>query len=225
MARAERRPIGAVTLGQTPRDDVVPHLEKTLGDRFEILQVGALDHSSEEEVRAGASELNGALLVTRLRGGVEVCVREGFLTPRVQACVSGLQDRAELILFLCTGDFPSLKSSLPILYPGPILRSVVRGLEWERLGVMTPAAEQIQPQRERWGEVTEHAVVEHASPYRPLHELDAAAERLRQAGVHGVAMDCIGYTQRMKQRVRDIVGRPCLTATTLLARVAAEFVD
>jgi protein AroM len=217
--------IGAVTIGQTPRDDLVPQLETALGKSFELLQVGALDGLSKEEIESHFETSSGALLVTRLRGGAEVRVRESLVTPRLRECVRSLQDRADLIVFLCTGDFADMASSRPILFPGPLLRSVVSSLSANRVGVLTPAAEQIEPQRARWGRLVRSVVLDHASPYGSRKDLEAAAERLGGAGVDVVAMDCIGYTREMKQLVGARVGRPVITASSLLTRVATELLE
>ena len=58
-----------------------------------------------------------------------------------------------------------------------------------------------------------------------VEELEAAAERLREAQVDMAVMDCIGYTKAMRQRVRTKLHRPVLLASTLLARVAAELLE
>lgn len=222
MTADERRAIGAVTIGQTPRDDVVTHLEVALGSGFEIIEAGALDGVDADEILSCGLVASGPLLVTRLRDGTEVRVLEGFVTSRLQARIDSLQDRVELIVLLCTGDVPKLSSAKPVLYPGPILRNLVGGLGLERLGVLTPAAEQKDAQLERWRHQAGQIIVESASPYSSIENLEASVEGFRLAGIDAVAMDCVGYTGEMKQAVRAKVGRPVLTATTLLARVVAE---
>ena len=220
-----RRCVGTVTIGQTPRDDVVPQLRTLLGDHIEIVETGALDGLSEQAIKDGAESSEGALLVTRLRGGVEIHLQEGFLIPRLQQCVTALQDRVHLILVLCTGDFPSLESDLPVVFPGPLVRNTVRGLGWASLGIMTPAAGQIADQQERWKGVAPRVVVESASPYGSPEGLSEAARRLRDARIDAAVMDCVGYTRVMKQTVRTILGKPVLAATSLLARIVAEMLD
>jgi protein AroM len=220
-----KKTIGAVTIGQTPRDDVVPLIEDALGDRFEILQAGALDGLREEEIQTQFEASSGALLVTRLSSGTEVRIKESFVSPRLRECVQSLQDRSDIILFLCTGDFPEMKSSRPIISPGPLLRSVVRSFSVESVGVITPVVEQEDRQRARWGGLAHRLILDHASPYGTPEALEAAAERISRAGVDVVAMDCIGYTQQMKRVVGAKVGRPVITASSLLARVASELLE
>ncbi len=220
-----RKCVGTVTIGQTPRDDVVPQLRTILGDQIEIAETGALDGLSEQYIEDGTASSEGALLVTRLRGGLEIHVREGFLTPRLQQCVTSLQDRVHLILVLCTGDFPPLESDLPVLFPGPLVRNTVRGLGLASVGIMTPNVGQVADQQERWNGVAPRVVVETASPYASPEGISEAARRLRDARVDAAVMDCVGYTRVMKQTVRTILGIPVLAATSLVARIVAEMLD
>ena len=42
--------IGAITVGQSPRVDLIPEIQPILGDSVEIIQTGALDGLSKEEI-------------------------------------------------------------------------------------------------------------------------------------------------------------------------------
>ena len=42
--------IGAITVGQSPRVDLIPEIQPILGDSVEIIQAGALDGLSKEEI-------------------------------------------------------------------------------------------------------------------------------------------------------------------------------
>jgi len=44
--------IGMLTIGQTPRDDILPEFQEILGDEFEIIEAGALDGLTLEDVKA-----------------------------------------------------------------------------------------------------------------------------------------------------------------------------
>ena len=52
--------IGMITIGQSPRVDVVPEIREILGDGIEVLEAGALDGLSLEEVK-GFSPRKGRL--------------------------------------------------------------------------------------------------------------------------------------------------------------------
>lgn len=44
--------IGAITVGQTPRTDLIPEMEPILGESIEIIQMGGLDGLTKEEIAA-----------------------------------------------------------------------------------------------------------------------------------------------------------------------------
>ena len=44
--------VGAVTIGQSPRDDILRDVEDILGKEMELVQAGALDDMTLEEVQA-----------------------------------------------------------------------------------------------------------------------------------------------------------------------------
>jgi len=219
------RVVGAVTIGQTPRHDVIPEIQAALGAEISIVQSGALDPFTLEEVRALAPGTTGHTLVTRMRDGTEVKLGKDFLVPRVQECIRELQNRADLILLLCTGSFPRMESKRPVLYPEHVLYNTVCSIEPQRLGVLIPTSEQVAFQCERWHKIVNEVIVEVASPYGELEELGSATARLSRAGADLIVMDCIGYTQVMKEIVREHTRKPVLLASALLAHLAAELLS
>lgn len=216
--------IGAVTIGQAPRPDIMSELTAFLGPDVRVIEYGALDEFSKAQVQEISPQSTGPLLVTRLRDGSEARIGEDFLIPHLEKCVQRLQDEAELILMLCTESLPDFGSRRLVLYPGRVLFNVVRALGAQQVGVLTPAREQLGHQRGRWGKVVPHVVVEAASPYGPPEQLQSAALALVRNDVELVVMDCVGYTQSMKLAVRACVNRPVLLARSALARVAAELI-
>lgn len=213
--------VGALTVGQSPRDDVLAEMEGLLGG-VRVLQCGALDGLSPEEIRGLKPGVGEEVLVTRLRDGTEVRVSEPAALGRLQECVESLEAQVSLFLVLCTGELAGLGARKPTLFPGPILRQLAAGLRPRRVGVLTPAAEQVEPQRARWRGVAGEIVVEVLSPYSERERLPEVSARLATCGVDLVVMDCIGYTRAMKAVMQGAVRRPVLLAATVLARVAAE---
>lgn len=216
--------IGAVTIGQSPRADVVPELRSVLGESISILEAGALDRFTAETLEAAPGRLEGALLVTRLRDAREVHVGEAFVHPLVQASITALDQSVDLVVVLCTGSFPLLRARVPLLYPERVLTGIVRATGASHVGVLTPSAAQIAPQRERWGRVVPRVSVRGASPYGPIEVVREAAAALDAAAPDLLVLDCIGYSRAMRDEVRRVTRRPVLLASTCLARVAAELV-
>ena len=60
------------------------------------------------------------------------------------------------------------------------------------------------------------------SPYGEPEELDRAAKEMAGMDVDLVVLDCIGYTSAMKERVRQLSGKPVVLSRTIAARVVME---
>ena len=214
--------LGAITIGQAPRQDILAGILCELPRGIDVVECGALDDVTEEELASATSAPGAHPLVTRLRSGRAVLVGEAFIAPRVARLVQRLESEVELVLVLCTGSFPDHGSRVPVLYPERVLANFVRATGAARIGVLTPAEAQRNDQLERWRRIVPEVIVEAASPYEQPGALDAAARRLAAQRIDVVAMDCMGYTIEMKQRVRSVVGRPVLLAQSSLGRVVAE---
>jgi len=217
--------IGMVTPGQSPRDDIVPEMRNYLNERVEILEAGALDDISEEEVAQRLSpESDSDLLVTRMRDGRSVTVSEAKIAPLVQHCLEKLErEGVTIISLLCTGNFPTLRAERLLIKAGDLFTAVVRNVaHGGRMGVMIPNAAQAGRAQEKWGTVGLEIKIGEASPYQSVEAIEIAAERLRDEELNLIALDCLGYNERMKKLVRNITNKPVVLPRSILARVLQE---
>lgn len=215
--------VAAITIGQTPRDDVAAELERVLGPDVRVVQAGALDDLTRAAVDALAPTADDEALITRLRDGADVIVGKSRILPRLQACLDRLAGETEASAILCAGVFPAFRSPHPIVMPERCMAAMVDAVfDGRRLGVIVPIDQQRESYRARWSRVTPHVSVVVASPYDDPARLVDAAEELRRAGVSLVVMECMGFTSAMKRIVRDAAGVPALLPATVLARVLAE---
>ncbi len=214
--------VGAITIGQTPRDDIVGELQAVLGAGVSIRQAGALDGLSRAEIDALApAPGDDDALIARLSAGGEVLLAKKKIVPRLQACLD--RTAADVYVILCAGAFPPFTSARPVLMPDRCLAAVVgAAFDGRRLGVIVPIKEQQASSAARWARVDPGVVVVVASPYDEPARLVAASEELRRAGASLVVMECQGFTGAMKQVVRDVTGAPALLPSTVLARFLAE---
>jgi protein AroM len=215
--------VAAITIGQTPRDDVTGELEKVLGPDMRVVQAGALDALTRAEIDALAPTGDDDALITRLRDGADVIVGKSRILSHLQACLDRLADATEASAILCAGVFPAFRSPHPVVMPERCMAAMVdAAFDGRRLGVIVPIAQQRESYRARWSRVDPRAAVVVASPYDDPARLVDASEALRRAGVSLVVMECMGFTSAMKQIVRDVTGVPALLPATVLARVLAE---
>jgi protein AroM len=99
--------IGAITIGQAPRDDVVPEMEKLLGPAIRVLQAGALDGLTRVEIAALAPAAGEDALTTRLADGADVIIGKPAIHGRLQSCLDRLSGDVDAFVILCTGQFPT----------------------------------------------------------------------------------------------------------------------
>lgn len=224
MTTALRPVVGLVTIGQSPRPDVVPDMAETIGPGVEIRESGALDGLARQAIDALAPRGDDEILVTRLADGTPVFLGrqriEGLLEQRIAALEA---DGATLTALMCTGDFPKLRASRPIVQPQPVLVGTLRGMSWPgRLGVLVPSVPHVPQAVERWRGEGFDPVVAALSPYE---EEDPAAVRRAADAVRGaglVVMDCMGFRRKTRDELRELTGAPVLLANLLVARVIAE---
>jgi protein AroM len=218
--------IGLITIGQSPRSDVVPDMAAVLGGDVEIIEAGALDGQSRERIATLGPEGDDEILVTRLADGSSVFVGKSRVIPLVEARIAQLEDRGvALNVLLCTGAFPRLAARRPLLEPQQLLLGLLRALTFPgRLGVLTPSERHVPQTAARWRDAGFDA---HVIPLSPYEETDPAAVRragaaLRAGGVGLVVMDCMGFGRKTRDEIASLSGAPALLANLLVARVTAE---
>ncbi len=118
--------IAAITIGQSPRDDVVPEMRALVPESLWI-EAGALDGLDRAAIGRLSPRPGEFPLVTRLADRSVVVVGEQAIAERLQAVVRDVESRADLIVLLCSGSF-CLTSRVPIVFPGLLLEGAVRGL-------------------------------------------------------------------------------------------------
>lgn len=220
--------IGAVTIGQSPRTDVMGDMKRIFGEEVEVLEAGALDGLSIEEIKEMEPKKDDYVLVSRLRNGGFAKFGERFILGRLQDCITRLENAgAELIVFLCAGSFPDIfKAHVPLIYPSKILNGIAKAVsERSNMILITPEAEQIQQAYDQWGTIMEHVTPLAANPYGDPEELIEAAKKAKEIDSDLIVMDCIGYTEEAKKMVKKISGKPVILCRTILARVISEWLD
>jgi len=217
--------VGMVTIGQSPRTDVVPEIKQIFGQGIEVIECGALDGLSKEKVKELAPTGDDLILVTRMQSGEEVTVAESRILPRLQDCVDHLAKDCEILALLCTGRFPELTSRRVLLTPDALLDGVVNGIHGVKtMGVLIPSKEQLGQMSNRWKQDGRKIVVESASPYSIEDTITPSAKRLASSDPDLIVLDCMGYTLKTKETVRKITGKPVILPRSVLAHSILELI-
>lgn len=202
----------------------MPEMASWLGP-VQTLERGALDGMQEEEILDLQPEPDDYALVTRLRDGSSAIIAKRHILPRIQNAITDLEkEGTDAVLLLCTGEFPSFEHERPLLTADRLLVDGVRAIAQEtRIGILCPLPEQEQFTHEKWSTVSSDLHVAPGSPYSgDLADLAPGARQMRTAEVEYVVLDCMGYTQEMKEFVKRESGAPTLLARSVVARLTAE---
>ena len=218
--------VGAITIGQAPRTDVMEDIGDIRGNELTLVQAGALDGLTAAEIEALRPDGTGNTLVSRLRDGTGVILQEQKILPLLQQRILELEEQGvRAILLMCTGEFPEgFRASVPLIYPSKVICGLVAGLDnVTRLGVITPEADQIRDIRRKWERIVPEVVPVLWNPYHEERSREAA-DRLREARVDLAVMDCFGYSKKMRDFAAEAISRPVILSRTIAARVLSEIV-
>jgi protein AroM len=211
------RRIAFVTIGQSPRSDVMPDITAECRTSFVATERGVLDGLADAEIAALAPRPGEAILASRLRDGRGVLLGKPAIERRLRDIMAELDTLGfDLIVLLCTGVFGRFAVRTPFLEPQHVVDHFATGLAYgaKTLGIVIPEPGQAEDFAGIAGVAT---VAAHASPYvaDPLPALRAAGAML--SGTDMIVTHCIGYTEAMRQELLHASGRPVLLARRLVA--------
>jgi len=217
--------IGMISVGQSPRPDILSVFKEIWGNQTEMIEIGALDELDHEDVRQMAPSEGDDVLVVRMTDGQQYIVGRKYLIPRIETCADILiQQRVTAMILLCTGDFRPFRYSIPFIIPQKIVDNTISALvgSGQVVGVMIPAEEQQKQMRRN---LTCNGIVPvfaAASPHLGEQGIMEAANQLKRYNVDFVVMHCFGYTRQMRDIVKKTTEKPILLSNMLVAKVTGE---
>ena len=213
--------LAILTIGQTPRNDILPELTRWLPDTIQVQELGALDGESGEEIERLLPEASDHRLVTRLGDGRQAVVRKSWIARRLQDMLDGIDPEDYLaVVLLCTGEFSDLHFDGLLLDAQHLVDhgtdAICAGAH--RIGVLLPLIEQSQEfhYKTRPDQELRFAA---ASPYEG-DEFPAAAQALSDCDV--IVMHCMGYTEAQRTSLVALTGKPVLLARRLVGAGIAQ---
>ncbi len=140
------RRVASLTVGQTPRADVLPDILAHMPMPIEVEEFGALDGLSDDEIAALAPQADEYCLITRLRDGREVLVSKPRVAERLEAiCRSLDSQRFDLVVILSTGLFREFESPCPMVNAQRAMEASIDAIAaaGQTVGVIYPTHRQI----------------------------------------------------------------------------------
>lgn len=209
--------IAFVTIGQTPREDIVPEVLALAGagpGEVEARELGALDGLDEAGIAAGAPKPREPVMLTRLADGRRVRVGAGFLARRVEPLLHRLDGEGhDLIVLASTSLFQPYRLRTPFVHAQQAVDAWVGALIMgeARLGVIHSLVEQHRGSAHGALIQSARAVAREDD----IADFDEAAQRLDSANL--ILMHSVGYTEAMAEQLAARTGKPVVTARRIVA--------
>jgi protein AroM len=226
--------LGVVTIGQAPRTDLTPELARWLPG-VELVERGVLDGMDAAALAAMAPVDDEHVLTTRLADGGSIEIGERRVQERLPGVLAAVETEVDAVLLACTGPFDAIPHTKPLFVPDALialgtaaLATAVGGPDGARVGVVCPLPAQQDFTVAKFAPrlAGQRVLTSPSSPYTGSDRtLAAAARTLLDGGAELIALDCIGYTERMRQVVAAATGLPVVLARSVAARMAAEVLD
>lgn len=215
--------IAFVTIGQSPRVDVLPEILARVHDPIDAVEFGALDGLGMADVVALAPPPGEASLCTRMRDGQEVVIGKRQTGDRLQALFDRLdREGFDAITLLCTGYFEHIGSKTLLIEAQRVVDATVNALSLgcRNLGIMLPLERQVAEFHVQ-GDGQRKLTATYYSPYSGDRLATAAQE---VAGCDLVVMHCMGYTEDMRGRVAATLDKPVLLARRIVAGAIQQII-
>jgi protein AroM len=227
---ARMRPkVGLITIGQSPRPDILDDIRVILGQGPEVIMVGALDSFSKEEVLSlisSSSPSKQGYFVTRLRDGTLVTVPKECIIERIGSALQKLENQdVRLAAILCMGDYPAYPYGGIFLKPSEIIMQLITSFQDNEKGVIViPLEEERQLANERWSlrnVGSRIMVLPIGSDWNAVHSL---SEEIQAVMPTFVLLECMGYDEHLKTHLKEKVNCPVILPKTLLAYILKGFI-
>lgn len=192
-----------ITLGESPRVDLVPELIEIIGRNFQIREIGLLDDVSD--FKAIFPKNDEDLYVSRLKDGGQVKISKKWAKNKIKNMnLSGDS------VVLCTGDFGDLN----IIQPSKLVKWFFNSLpKISKLAVVCPVKEQVKSLCSRWRFFAEEVDCYYYSPY----ENKGVFPQKRKYDF--IYLDCMGYTLEHER----LIGRNSDAITVSARKILGNF--
>ena len=218
--------LGTLTIGQAPRSDVAPIIDRHVPAEIRRIHRGVLDGLSHAEIDARYMPGPGEpALVTRLQDGRVVELSRRRMREGVEEALAALDAECDVVLLLCTGTFDGLACRKAwLVEPDHIIPGMVAGLlEHRQLGVIVPIASQVGSEAGKWRSLPTPPIFGSASPYSGGTDAEVlrAGTELKARGAEAILLDCIGFTERHRAALAPL-DMPVILSNALAAKAVAE---
>jgi len=219
--------IAFVTIGNSPRDDIVPEMldeiQAGLPDlSIRVSEVGVLDGLTDSALQHIMARDDEPAFATRCHDGSELTISVQRTERRLIELLQDMDnDGYDLIVVLCTGThIPKLAKTI-VIEAQKVVDHAIDALSIGDgpLGIVLPFERQISEfqERHKYEVAVNYAA---ASPY----DGQQLADRVTSLSTcRATVMHCMGYTRAMRDQLRDALPHPVMNARGFVAAHVRQF--
>lgn len=221
--------VGLITIGQSPREDIVGSVKQIMGQEYEIIEAGALDDIENplgSIYRYNGGPRKGEIYVSRLRDGSQIEMDEYEILPLIENCINKLSCAgAGTTGILCTGEYRALEKYRRLVRPYVVLHAFIDALfPSGSIGIIVPTEHQIDLKLREWKRESREVHVRWASPYQSIDKISGVSKELAGKGVDCIILDCLGFNEEIKNYLKRDINIPIILPNSLLAWTLRELV-
>lgn len=205
-----------LSVGHSPRNDIIDDMLANLDIPIDAMEIGALDGLSAIEIDGLRVRPGEQSIVTRLANGDSIVISKQRIADRLASIAATFRpNQFDLIVILSTGLFRDFESTCPMVNAQRVLESAVISLadHGSSVGLIQPLQRQI-------GELNIPAL----APYKisASHASDGDRNLLASALIdlsdaEIIVLNSVSFTEADRQMVAKASGKPVVLARRIVA--------
>jgi len=214
----EKTKVGLISMGQVLRNDLTEDIEDILEPDFELVCVGILDDYSYEQIRDKFwPKDDESYIVSSIADGKTVMISHSKAQKLINEKLENFERfDIRVKMLMCTGEFDDFNYSGILVQPSKIIMAILNSLDVQRIGIIVPEEDQIMDSYQQYSNFKPQIFA--ASPYESTDNIIATSYKFDD-DVQIILLDCMGYTNRMKNLVKKATGKNVILPRTLISGV------
>lgn len=213
--------VAFVTIGQSPRDDVVPDILRSLDVPIESLEYGILDGVSRDGLFQASPGPNDPALLTRLRDGTDVVLSMDWTSRRVREVYRDVAvQEIDLIVLMSTILGGAVAPAAATVYCDRVIDRAVAGFvrAEQKVGIVLPLKGQ-----------DDHIAHGNGGPDRGLVTIARPGDRKalstalkKLGGCDIIMLHSVSYSEAESEAAKQITGKPVVLARHLVVNAIRD---
>lgn len=217
-----------IPLGQSPRPDFVAPIAEAVGESAEIIEHGAMNGLSYDEIMALDRSPDDYLVGTNLPpDGKRVTFPKKHVLSRMQGILNQLEDQGvDIVAVCCSEPWPEYSFKGLWIEAQRLMYNLVSALNIKGPGIVVfPQEDQREMAMDRWKGIEGLNTFKMLSPAYGDDELKEFLDFLVESAPSYVVLDCFGFNQKLKKIIKEKMNNiPVILAPTVLANSLREIV-